>query len=700
MDNNSFGERDSSTPAGWSTPSPPAPPSPSIAEPVLSGDYGQTSLPAAPPAPASSKLPWFAAVAGALVLLVGGGFFALTAFAASGGADSPEAAADAMIEAANNEDFITIAELLEPSERRTIAEPMITEVLPELIRLGVLDDTADAGGVDGVDWEFTDVTYRVDPIAGHADMVHVFFTGGQAAAEFNSAEFPFSDAFRDRFGDEIEDEPRTTEELANAEVPMVFVERDGRWYMSAMFTIAENARIEAGESLPSMAAMPPALGSPSPEAAVEAMITEMVELDLAGMIGRMDPEEMAVLYRYAPLFLQEGQDGLDELSNEMSESNASWDITEFDFDVDTDGDDASVAIRGFRFELTADEVDLSFTYGRDRISATIDAGDSGRGSLEATPTSWVIEGVVEGDLIDIRVAIDPDGTMVSVEGSVGDTSFNGEVDFDEDGVCSRYSASASDGTNEQGCLEDQLGGGSSFIVNQYIGFFDNFGDEFGGGTVVARQTGGEWYVSPVTTVLDYYIDSLQQLDEGEFEKMLDSFDAASMAGFGALDTVDGLGGGDPFSETAISDDAIFDDEMFDDLDNSDFDSGFDDGGFGEPAMLNRSSIEAVPPGERLISTGSIEPGFYDEVQIDVAAGDVLTITLQADPGSDLDTTLELFDPTGGNVASNDDADSSVGLGLFDSFVEFKVETAGVHVIEVRSFGDFGGGGYTLTVDRS
>jgi hypothetical protein len=236
-------------------------------------------------------------VVGAVVLLAGGSFFALTAFGASGGADSPEAAVEALIEAANNEDFITIGELL--------------------------DERVNAGDVEAFDWEFTDVTYRVQPIAQNPDMVHVFFTGGEAAAEFNSAEFPFGDTFRDRFGDDFGDVPRETEQIENSENPMVLVEHDGKWYVSGLFAIAENIRLEAGERLPDRSEAPRAIGTDTPDGAVEAMFGEMVEMDLAGLIGRMDPEEMAVLYRYAPLFLDEGQASLDEFRSEMESNNVS-----------------------------------------------------------------------------------------------------------------------------------------------------------------------------------------------------------------------------------------------------------------------------------------------------------------------------------------------------------------------------------------
>lgn len=699
-DQNVFGEREAAVPQGWSASNVTATMT-SIAEPVLSGDYGANSAPVAPPAPPASRLPWFAAVAGALILLIGGGFFALTAFGATGGADSPEEAVDAMIAAANDEDVIAMAELLEPSERRTIAEPMITEVLPELIRLGVLDGSADAADVSGFDVEFTDVTYRVEPVAGHADMVRVYFTGGQATGEFRSAEFPFGDEFRERFGDDMTDEPRTTEDIEPSETPLVLVERDGRWYMSAMFSIAEAGRIEEGAAMPALAAMPPALGSSSPEAAVEALIGEVVELDVAGMVGRIDPEEMAVLYRYSPLFLDDAQMAADEFQQSMAEGDVQWDVTEFDFDVETNGDDASVTIRGFRFELTGEDVDVSFTWARDRLAGTLDVADLGRGSFEATPTEWTIEGVVEGETIDVRVSIDRDQTLVAVSGEIAGETFTGQVDFDDDGACSRYSVSTGGGESEAGCLEDDFAGAGGLVAQQYLSFLENFPDEFTGPTIATRRTDGEWYVSPVTTVLDYYVDSLRDLDEGEFERMLDGLGAASMVGFGAIDSVDsGFVGDDAaafddgFTSDAMSQEEI--DEFFESIDEG---LGDDFDGFSTDAVLASSQALVLGPGESATLDGALVSGAFDELTIDLETGDALVVTVQATTEDGLDSTVEVFDSSGTSVGYNDDADSSAGLGLFDSRLEVEASSDGTHRIEIRSFGDFGEGGYTVTISR-
>jgi hypothetical protein len=46
-----------------------------------------------------------------------------------------------------------------------------------------------------------------------------------------------------------------------------------------------------------------AAGAANPSAAVEGLLGALDDGDITGMIGRLDPEEMAALYDYAPLFL-------------------------------------------------------------------------------------------------------------------------------------------------------------------------------------------------------------------------------------------------------------------------------------------------------------------------------------------------------------------------------------------------------------
>lgn len=664
---------------------PTAPVTASAAQPVLSGDYGLTPPPEAPEvSSSSSKLPWVAAVLAALVLLGGGGFFALTAFTSTGGADSPEEAADAMFEAINNEDFVTLGELIEPSERRTIVEPLITEILPELQRLDVLSDEADASNVEGVDLEFSDLTYRVEAVPDAPDMMHVFLTGGEFATEFNAAEFPFSDEYREMMGDDLQDDPRSVEPIEPSELPLTFVERDGKWYFSGWFSFAEAARIDAGERLPLASEAPPALGSDSPEAAVEAMMDEIVELDLAGMIGRMDPDEQAALYRYSPLFIADGQGGLDEFRQFLNEENIAWDIRDFDFEVEADGDDAIVTIRSFTFDITSPDFDLTMTYGREAISASVNAGEAGSGSLEATLTRWTIEGVVDGEPFSMEVIIDPEAGQINGTGNFAGEVGDGEFTIDPEGVCSQYSVTFG-GETEEGCAEDNMSSGDVEMLTNYETAFDQWPDEFPGIQISTRRTDGEWYVSPISTGFDGALAFMQALEDGQFEQFADVATAADpLSSANDISTV--------LDEVA---DASMGADDTDDLFADDTES------LSASEIVQESTIAfTVDRGETGELADSISVGTYDLATIDLEAGDTITITVGTDAQSSLDTYLVLlFD--GAVIAENDDAPNSDAVpSPLDSQLEVVVPSTGTYEFQIGSYEGLSAGDYTVSVSRS
>ncbi len=477
--------------------------------PVLAGDAVVHEPALAPAVPKrSSTLPFIAAVIGSLVLLGGGGFFALTALGDTGGAETPEAVVDGLLEAASNEDFITLAELVEPSERRTLIEPVATDVIPELIRLGVFERSPNPAKVEGLDIEFTDVEYRIEQAPGAPDIIHVYFTSGEITSRFDTAELPFTDAFRDEFGDEFDTPEPNASSLENGSEPMVLVERNGRWYVSGWFTIAENLRPES-TPIPTVAETPPALGSPSPEAAVENMIEEMFSLDIAGMIGRTDPEEMAALYRYAPLFLDDAQVWTDEVLAEAEAENVTWNISNLQLDADTSGDDAKVVLRGWTFDFSSPDFNFDIDYSPTVVSGTL-LGDGADFTFNLTPQRWVIEGTDRGDPFTVDVRINGNSVVGTAEGR-GD-SYSFDVQVDPEGQCSTATLVENGESETIDCLEEESFGSLSW----FSGAFEQWSKEFPGVPFAARQTDGEWYVSPIGSTFDVYVNSLRRLNDGAF----------------------------------------------------------------------------------------------------------------------------------------------------------------------------------------
>ena len=635
----------------------------------------------------SSKLPWIAAVIAAVVLLGGGAFFAASALGASGGEASPEEAIDALLAAAENEDFVTVAELMEPSERRTIAEPALTELLPELIRIGALDDSADASSIDGVDLTFTDVEHRVERPEGADDIAHVFLTGGEVSTSVDGESLPLSD---DLDSGDL-DQQNITTITEDLDSPLVFVERDGNWFFSLWFTVAEAARLDAGERLPSIDEAPAAIPNDSPEAAVEGLFTSISDFDLEAVIGHLDPEELAALYRYSPLFLDDAQAQLDEASGDLRAEGIIWEIGDFDFDVDQNGDDAVVEIRGFTVNFAADSVELDVTYSRDQLLSNFDF-DGVVGTVDATTTDISVTGSADGSTFDADALINPEQFQASGSLTVDGDSFQGSVVLDPAGECSAFEFSGTDGTEDSGCLEDEFGFEG---VAPVLEILESWPNEFPGIPIRTRQTDGGWYVSPIGTAFDGVISSLEELEEGDFDDVFDPVAGAAgdavLDPFDALDSVTGGGTDDDFTIEDFEEDfgplEDFATEDFDDLDD-----------FGQRA-LNLTVTADLLEDEVFEEGGVIDSDTFDVYSVDLPADATVVATVQARNDSGFDSILTVFAPDGSELDRNDDAPVGAGLDGLESQVIITTPVEGTYSFEVSGFGT-SDGDYQFTVDRS
>jgi hypothetical protein len=127
-------------------------------------------------------------------------------------------------------------------------------------------------------------------------------TGGNLAAGFDPEAFPMGSRIREVAKDM--DRVEGTVELADVS-PLVMaatVQRDGRWYVSLAYTVAEYARQAAGVDFPTTPGVTPE-GFDSPEAATTALYQRLLALDLPGAVATAAPGEGDALARYAPLWL-------------------------------------------------------------------------------------------------------------------------------------------------------------------------------------------------------------------------------------------------------------------------------------------------------------------------------------------------------------------------------------------------------------
>ncbi|MCP3934983.1 MAG: hypothetical protein GY708_06380 [Actinomycetia bacterium] len=469
---------------------------------------------------------WAASAVMATVLVAGAVFIVSRAGSRSDGGASPEEVAEKVIESLNGEDFVALAELVAPAERRTLVEPAI-DVAAELSRVGVLSEDLDLGALSGLDIEISEVEYEVGLIAGADDLRILSFVGGTIDVTVDGASLPVGDVITGRFGNEIAEES-TSESNPIGDAEVVLVEIDGRWYMSLWHTIAE--QMAAGLPVPAASVSPPAVGAGSPEGAVEGLITSAVDLDLAALIGHLDPGEAAALYRYSPLFLDDAQSEIDSMLRQVGVGGLTWDVYGIESEAQTDGDDGVVMIRGFTAELTAPEISVRVVYSPESISITFSGGAL---TLEAQITFDGNTVSVDAEYDDGWDAIEAHVTLTVLEngdleltGTLNGESVDASLGFDTE--CMQYTLRMAD-TEDIGCLEDllwQMGIPFDFdqldVSAQVTEQMTDF--ELPGIPVAVHRTDGVWFVSPTATVTNALLGWLQGLESEDVEGLLGLFD--------------------------------------------------------------------------------------------------------------------------------------------------------------------------------
>lgn len=333
-------------------------------------------IPIAPTAPKRSKARVVGGIAGAAALL-GAGTFAFVSMRddASGGADSPEAAVEAFVAALNDEDVLGALDVLLPGERDTLKDPMV-RLVSELQRIDVLDETADLSKVGGIDLQI-DLT-RTETAEVADDIVSVGVVGA-ASAVVDNERLPIGDLLVDEAFDGERPTGGADEETTigsdDAPAPITTVERDGRWYVSLMYSIAEIARARADAGpVPAADQAVAAQGASSPQAAMDQFLDRAVALDLEGIIGALNPNEAEALQRYAPLFLPDANAAVDEMLNE---TGLELTIEDVKYDVEIDGDHAMLLPTSFTMRAAAEGDEVSMTYADGCVTMVV-AGEEHR----------------------------------------------------------------------------------------------------------------------------------------------------------------------------------------------------------------------------------------------------------------------------------------------------------------------------------
>jgi hypothetical protein len=305
-------------------------------------DLGTAPVVAAAPRRSKRRLALASVLA---VAAVGAGAYGITTMSGTDdGAASPDAAVERFLDAVDQEDVIGVLESVEPGER-TALRRAVDGVLATTERAGVTDDV-DLGKVRGVDLKVEGVAKHTTDLAD--DVAAVDLTAGRVTGDASLTDLPIGATLRQVLQDH--DTTKVDDDAIDidlADLRLMTIRTNGRWYVSPLYTGAEAIRRDADpeQAVPKFdgGGITPK-GADSPEAAVQALVAATQELDVPAMIATTSPSRARVLYDYAPLLRSEAT------------GEPSFTITDLQL-ATTDGPDGSKIVTTDRYTLSDDSDD-------------------------------------------------------------------------------------------------------------------------------------------------------------------------------------------------------------------------------------------------------------------------------------------------------------------------------------------------------
>jgi hypothetical protein len=396
-----------------------------------------------------------AGVIAAVTALVGaGGFttYSLLGAANDVGAATPEEAVSAFVSAMEQEDVLGMIDVTLPEEVGAL-HSAVESITSDAKRIDLLGDEFDSSGVQGIDVSIDDLALETNFLEG--GLATVTATSGTVSASFDPRAFPFGDKVRELLDDGQQIGTAASMGLGETDPPalLMTVERDGRWYVSIEYTIAEYVRRAAGWEVPGPVAHA-AVGFDSPEEAVTGFYDRLRALDLQAAIDTFAPGEDALAW-LAPMWMSDAQSAIAQGRSE------GW----------------SVAISGLTYETI---------------------GDGDHRTLK--PVTFTVEGTVPADYDSAAPTASPQ--PFKIERADGCTTYTGAAQSIF-GINSLPLAEPVEG-GYQLCAAGGLGLG---LVGLAGGLTEL-------PPISVVQTAGKWYVSPLGTALASATVGLHDLQDG------------------------------------------------------------------------------------------------------------------------------------------------------------------------------------------
>lgn len=464
-------------------------------------------------------------VIAAVTALVGAGSFTTYSFlgaSSDGGAATPQEAVTAFVSALEHEDILGMIGVTLPEEVSAL-RAAVDSISADAKRVDLLGDDFDAAGVKGLD-------VSVDGLALDAN----FFEGGLAAvsatagtinASFDPKVFPFGDQLRAALDDSSEGGSLV---VAFGDTDKAFevmtVERDGRWYVSVEYTLAEYVRQLNGWEVPGPVSRTP-VGFDSPEAAATGFYERLASLDLQSAIDTFAPGEDAMAW-LAQSWMSDAQAAV-----EQGRANG-W----------------SVAVSGLTYDVLGDGNQLTLRPATFHVQGTSAAGYGQNFSNALNPSERSIIMAYDGSGYVILPAGEPlPATVDGLTFSPGFPEANENFNFttsNEDGTVVQmdfapevtgepqsFSVDRADGcTTLTGTIATSMFGTDpppeATVVDDGFKLCGTGNEVLGGLTLLVSgtalqlpaisvvQSGGQWYVSPLGTILGSATVNLHEIGDG------------------------------------------------------------------------------------------------------------------------------------------------------------------------------------------
>jgi hypothetical protein len=260
-----------------------------------------------------------------------------------------------LVQDLGNSDPIGLADKLDPAEAKLFTD-LNSDLITEFKRLEILTPAASADSMTGSTIKVDGLTFgSVETINDHIKIVPL--TGGTITITSDPNNLPLSDKIKDAFGEEISQaQPQTqTVNIADAvadnngePIRIATVSHDGgkTWYVSLFYTIADNAVHAEGLPNPTTPLTPN--GQANAQAAADAFVKAASAGKVEDVIRLLPPDEMAVLYDYGPVLLE--QSDMSDLTNTLDDAGVTIGDVKWTTSEVTGGTKVSIA----SLTLTAD----------------------------------------------------------------------------------------------------------------------------------------------------------------------------------------------------------------------------------------------------------------------------------------------------------------------------------------------------------